>query len=253
MSLRPYLARNAERRVRARPEDADVTVHTIEPIKKAMRRPTSANPSERSGSNRKRCRHNRRFNRWRHLQPGSRHRNGRPSGDVPPKSFRHRADLSTARSYHLQISSPDPDAVLKQPPTATAPDGSPVGLPHTFEQARRTDEIFSTYISRYPRPQWAEFTITFELRLGAKLAYLYAIILVAVGLVASWRLTVSGEVAAVLTIPTTLAATYLLTTDTSLLAGLRRGWRIALASLSLLLWAVVLWKLRTAGLTGQRW
>lgn len=82
---------------------------------------------------------------------------------------------------------------------------------------------------------------------------MYAIILVAVGLVASWRLTVGGEVAAVLTIPTTLAATYLLTTDTSLLAGLRRGWRIALASLSLLLWAVVLWKLRNAGLTGQRW
>lgn len=59
---------------------------------------------------------------------------------------------------------------------------------------------------------------------------------------------VDATTGAVLTIPTTLASAYLLATDTSLVAGLRRWWRRSLVS-----WVTVLFKMARAGSALQWW
>ena len=167
----------------------------------------------------------------------------RSSGDHKPQVFRHKADLSAAQSYHIAASAPDPSMRIRRAPEAITDDNETVGAPTVFESFTWSDELFSAYSSRTERPDRATFTFAFGLYRDVWLPYLYAILLVAVALLAAMIQDVDAPFAAVLTIPTVIVGGFVVSRDAVLVARFLRWPRILLMAANSVLWIVVLWKL----------
>jgi hypothetical protein len=164
---------------------------------------------------------------------------GKPSD---PREFVHRSDLSAARSYHLHVSAPESNVWMAEEPVVRDPERRTVGPLDVFENSELTDELFTMYTSIPDRPSWVDVTVRFRLRWTTTIAYIYAMLIAAVGLTVALGDGVSESRAAVLTIPTTLVSGFLLARDAPLAARFLRRWRGLLALLSAALWAIVLWK-----------
>lgn len=167
----------------------------------------------------------------------------RSSGDSRARVFRHEADMSAARSYHLQVESPDPSLRVAEEPTAWTDEGEEVGAPETFESMKWTQELFAVYTSRVERPDRVWVEIKFGLQATAWLPYAFAAIFVVLALVAAVRVDVDSATAAVLTIPPALVSGFLVTRDTALVARFLFVPRLVLVLLNVGLWALVLGKL----------
>jgi hypothetical protein len=160
---------------------------------------------------------------------------GRPDD---PKVFVHRADLNAARSYHLQVQSPDHAVWIPAAPTANTADGETRGAFDLFENSDLTHELFATYTSLDPRPDWVNVEIRFSLRWQNAIGYWYALALVIGALVAAFSVRVDVSLAALFTIPTTIVSAFLLARDAPLTARYLNKWRLALAILSVALWLI---------------
>lgn len=164
---------------------------------------------------------------------------GRP-GD--PRTFVHRADLYSARSYHLQVRSPGQSVWIQGEPTAITPSGDAMGAFNLFENSEQTNERFTTYTSLEPRPDSLEVTLRFKLHTIGVFGYWFAIILVVTALAAALSGTVDVEAAALLTIPTTIVSAFLLVQETPLTARFLRNRRVFLITGSLVLWVVAIYR-----------
>jgi hypothetical protein len=171
----------------------------------------------------------------------------RDSGDPHPNVFVHRADLTAARSYHLQIRVPDQSVLISGEPEATAMDGTTRGTSDLFENTDMTLEQFATYTSMDPRPDRVDVTVRFKMRWQTRVGYWFALVLTISGLAFAFGSEIDAELASVLTIPTTIVSAFLVARDTPLTARYLQWHRLALVGLNLLLWGVALYKLATPG------
>ncbi len=141
------------------------------------------------------------------------------------------------------MEAPDPSLRVANEPTALTDTGDEVGAPETFESMKWTQELFAAYTSRAERPDRVSVQITFGLEATAWLPYAFALLFVAMALVATALLNVDGATAAVLTIPPALVSGFLVTRDTALVARFLFVPRLALVLLNVGLWGFVLVKL----------
>jgi hypothetical protein len=167
----------------------------------------------------------------------------RSSGDRRSRVFRHKADLTSAQSYHIAVGAPDPAMRIRRPPEAVAEDREQIGAPEVFESFTWSDELFAAYSSLPSRPEQAAFTFSFGLHRGVWLPYVYATLLVLGALYAALTRRIDPAIAAVLTIPTTIVGGFLVSRDSVLVARFLQWPRLFLMATNLALWIVVLWKL----------
>lgn len=169
----------------------------------------------------------------------------RNSGDRNPRVFRHRADLSAALSYHLNIHAPEPSIKISGYPSISDVAGIALDSPGVFDTFRSTDELFTAYSSRIDQPErpvHADVKIRYELYPSALTADRYALglTLAAVGVALFFHQQINPAFAAVLLIPTTVVAGFIGTRGSVLVSSFLRRYRTALPILNVGLWIWVL-------------
>jgi hypothetical protein len=170
----------------------------------------------------------------------------RPSGHDDVRTFVHDAEIRLAMSYHLQVHSPDPTVVIKKEVKASAGPfaDDEVGFPENFEIMSSTEELFTAYASDPERVERVRFTVRFGLRHHVWAGYAFALALGLIALTAAGLLKeVTGDVAAVLTIPASLVAAVVLVRDAPLTARFLDRPRYLLIVATSLVWVVAMWRL----------
>jgi hypothetical protein len=164
----------------------------------------------------------------------------------------HLFPVGDARSAHFEARVEDPNVEIVGNELRDLHDEDPSGW---MEAVRMTREALAVYTSEPDRPYYAKVAIRFRVA-GHSLAAAYALSLANVlALLFVLLLEPSGEEAsrlAVLAIPTTVAATFVLVREqTALAVRLQVIPRCVLAATALALWAVVSIVVLTAGGSGE--
>lgn len=153
--------------------------------------------------------------------------------------------LDEAATAHVRVRCEDHDVhIVQRHFRATTPLGRDVGIPE-LESARATDEAFALYASDLARPN----RIIIRLRVGVGVRMRYAaattLLLMASGVgVLTVPAPLSADQLAVVTVPVSVAATFVLTRDETPLAGrLMQRVHALIAGGLLVLWMVALARL----------
>jgi hypothetical protein len=159
--------------------------------------------------------------------------------------------LGDAKSVHFEVSVPDPGISLREGRhSLTTSDDGELNFGE-IEDVRETSESMSIYTSQEGRETYyAKWTIAFSRPFYVRLALWLVLGLVVVSMVVAMAVDEDSlaEKLAVITVPTTFAATFLLLREgTTLAAKLDRLLRIALAIGTAILWTIVAVRLLCMG------